>query len=319
MHRPESRVYTHRGCGGSTVVSGDDYLLLEFPHRSLSGTFCCKCRSFVPLYAVDWDDTGENVDGYRQRLMAATSGWDQVRIGLLGNAVTYRPPPLDGVFGDTTHFHWFGPSEPAPAAPPPVRHVQGTGGLPGEVTALGPAEHMHSPQALMGMFRTIPAYAALESALLINQGSEFTIIPWDAMTEFDPEAGKLTAGEGTYTIDSGVQQRGLLVQKIKDRITNRLLPAALAAVREGGSVDYGAFTFARKGVSHDGKQLSWAEVKQVKFAANPFGGGRTLAVQAKGSTFGSWAKGSVTGLANEFVVVELVRRQLPPDAVLAVI
>ncbi|OAI55216.1 hypothetical protein AYO44_00455 [Planctomycetaceae bacterium SCGC AG-212-F19] len=365
LPRPDSRVYTHRGCGGKTIVSGDDYLILEFPYRSVTGTFCCKCNTFVPLGAVDWADTGENVGGYRQRLFAVATWWDHFRIGLFGNAVMYRPPPLDGIFGDPTHFRWF--ARPAPAQPPPpVQQVQGTGdGLPAEVTALGRADHMHYPWpilaqlhadakpfalagliiialcvamvvaadhplaktiavmgALLGVlalltplktWRAIPIYAAFDSALVIIQGTQFTIIPWEAITEFNPGTGVLAAGETVFTIDSGVQQHGLLVQKIKDRVTNRLLPVALPALREEGSIDFGPLTLRRTGMDLEGKHLRWDEVKKVDLS-DSFVGERTLYIHAKGSLLLPWAKIKLANLANEFIVIEVLRRNLPNDA-----
>jgi hypothetical protein len=63
-----SRVYRHTGCGGQTVISGDDYVNLECPFRPVQGTYCCACQQFVPLSMLQWSDTGENVAEYRRQL-----------------------------------------------------------------------------------------------------------------------------------------------------------------------------------------------------------------------------------------------------------
>jgi hypothetical protein len=162
---PNRDSYTHRGCG-TTVVSGDDYLMLEYPFRPVDSTFCSACRQFVVLDAVDWDDTGENVHGYRSRLAAAFSFGARVRYYMTGTDVSWSPPRLDGVYGDTTHFHRY--ERPATAAAQPVRQVQAAGvDIPGEVTALGQAEHTHEPRPLLQQMRSNPWLFAVAGLAVI--------------------------------------------------------------------------------------------------------------------------------------------------------
>ncbi len=362
--RPDSRVYKHRACGGQTVVSGDDYLLLEFPHRSTTGTFCCQCKSFAPLWDFDWMDTGENLAGYRHRLYAADSAWKVVRDGLFGNAVVYRPPPLDGVFGDTTNFRWYGPAETSPALP--VRQVQGPAdGVPEAVAALGRADHLHYPQpirtqmhndprpfAVLGLlivivgaallvfaslplqkalgvglmlsgfvgvlviflkkWPAVPTYAAFETALVIIDGTDFTIIPWTAMTQFNPTTGLLTADGKEFNVAGGIQERRLLVQKIKDRMTNLLLPTMLESLREGKAISFGPLALRRTGIEHKGEQMPWDEVKKID-TTDSATGRRDMWVHRKGDLF-AWAKFRFEEVPNHFVLLELIRRNLPPGA-----
>lgn len=87
--KPSSRVYRHAGCGGETVVSGDDYLSLEYPFRPVDSTMCSACGKFVPLTEVAWSDTGENIADYRERIWDATPFGDRVYWLLLGTALSY--------------------------------------------------------------------------------------------------------------------------------------------------------------------------------------------------------------------------------------
>jgi hypothetical protein len=363
--RPDSRVYKHHTCGGQTVVSGDDYLLCEFPHRSISGTFCCKCNTFAPLWEFEWMDTGENVYSYRHRLHAADSLGRAFHMGLFGNAVVYRPPPLDGVFGDKTHFHWYDPPQPA-SEPPPVRQAHGSADrIPPEVTALGQASHMHYPQtlrrqlhkdlrpfAVLGLlvvmagaallvwatlplqktlgvlliliglggvlllffkkWPAIPSYAAFDDALVIINGTEFTLIPWAAMTQFNPGTGALTADGKEFNISGGIQDRRLLVRKIKDRLINQLLPGMSESLREGEAFPFGPLTLRRIGIEKKGEQLNWDEVRKIDIAVAP-SGRSDMWVHRKGGVF-AWAKLRFDEVPNSFVILELIRRNMPPGA-----
>jgi hypothetical protein len=63
-----SRNYQHDQCKGVTTVSGDHLVMLECPFRPCSGTYCAVCRKMVPLKTVWWEDSGENIEEYRNKL-----------------------------------------------------------------------------------------------------------------------------------------------------------------------------------------------------------------------------------------------------------
>jgi hypothetical protein len=84
--RKASRAYYHAKCGSNTLCTGDDLVRLECPFRGCSGTFCCVCNEKVPLSAVQWEDTGENVAEYRQRIAGSVPLWRRVWLFWLGNA-----------------------------------------------------------------------------------------------------------------------------------------------------------------------------------------------------------------------------------------
>ncbi|HKB02948.1 MAG TPA: hypothetical protein VKD90_12055, partial [Gemmataceae bacterium] len=84
--RKASRAYYHAKCGSNTLCTGDDLVRLECPFRGCSGTFCCVCNEKVPLSAVQWEDTGENVAEYRERIAGTVPLWRRAWLFWLGSA-----------------------------------------------------------------------------------------------------------------------------------------------------------------------------------------------------------------------------------------
>jgi hypothetical protein len=80
-----ARSYEHADCGHETLVSGDDYVVLECPFRPIASTMCVGCGKLVPLSSVAWCDTGENLAAYRDRLYHSVSFWRRMYLMLLGN------------------------------------------------------------------------------------------------------------------------------------------------------------------------------------------------------------------------------------------
>lgn len=66
--RIRRRAYVHRDCGGTTVVSGDDFARVANPFAFVSQTYCASCGSFAGLGRFTWDDTGENLADFRRRM-----------------------------------------------------------------------------------------------------------------------------------------------------------------------------------------------------------------------------------------------------------
>ncbi len=65
-----SRVYVHRGCGGSTQITGESFSQLANPFALCRETTCASCKKDVKLKDVYWADTGEDIASYRKRLRA---------------------------------------------------------------------------------------------------------------------------------------------------------------------------------------------------------------------------------------------------------
>lgn len=81
-----SRSYRHPECGGVTVASGDDYVMLECPFRPVQQTFCATCRRFVELNDVKWVGSNETIEEYRNELYYSVPFKTRLYYQFLGNA-----------------------------------------------------------------------------------------------------------------------------------------------------------------------------------------------------------------------------------------
>jgi hypothetical protein len=68
------------------MISGYDFVRIENPFESGTRTYCCGCSQLVPLDAVRWDDSGEAIDDYRDRIAQTIPFWERVRLSLFANA-----------------------------------------------------------------------------------------------------------------------------------------------------------------------------------------------------------------------------------------
>jgi hypothetical protein len=80
-----ARSFQHAECGQETLVSGQNYVLLECPFKAIESTMCSGCGHLVPLSSIAWSDTRENVAAYRQRIYQTVSFWRRMYLMLLGN------------------------------------------------------------------------------------------------------------------------------------------------------------------------------------------------------------------------------------------
>ncbi|MGE3804165.1 MAG: hypothetical protein AB7K24_05785 [Gemmataceae bacterium] len=65
---PDARTYVHEACGGSTVISGDEYTGLCHPNIGFEQTLCAACKSYDRLSRFRWQDTDERLTDYRKRI-----------------------------------------------------------------------------------------------------------------------------------------------------------------------------------------------------------------------------------------------------------
>jgi hypothetical protein len=66
------RVYIHRKCGVATQMPEKIIrTYLKNPYFYSDDTFCCGCNRHVPSRECDWEETGENLQTYTERLRAA--------------------------------------------------------------------------------------------------------------------------------------------------------------------------------------------------------------------------------------------------------
>ena len=75
---PNSRAYVHQRCEGATTISNgeadQDFTNVSNPFSAVGATFCSGCGSHFPLREFVWADTGEGVQAFRDRHLAALRG-----------------------------------------------------------------------------------------------------------------------------------------------------------------------------------------------------------------------------------------------------
>lgn len=84
--QPLERAYRHVGCGHVTLVSGDDYVLLECPFRPVTETFCAGCQQYVYLNEVRWVDSDQKICDYRDQVKASVPFWKRIWLSVFCNA-----------------------------------------------------------------------------------------------------------------------------------------------------------------------------------------------------------------------------------------
>lgn len=95
----EPTVYIHKKCGKATEMPEDivrSYLKNPWLY-SADATFCCGCEDHVPFRECVWEDTGENLQKYMDRLRAAKP--ELKPKGCLGNAMLLITISGLGTFG----------------------------------------------------------------------------------------------------------------------------------------------------------------------------------------------------------------------------
>jgi hypothetical protein len=70
---PRARVYVHHtGCQGETEISGNHFVRLCDPYSTAEETFCAGCGAVFYAQHFQWQDTGESLRDYRQRMKQFT-------------------------------------------------------------------------------------------------------------------------------------------------------------------------------------------------------------------------------------------------------
>lgn len=69
------RVYIHDTCGEGTCVSEGDFVNLTHPQSWTFTTWCVHCSKTPFLGSVRWEETGETIADYKDRLRTLYPWW----------------------------------------------------------------------------------------------------------------------------------------------------------------------------------------------------------------------------------------------------
>jgi hypothetical protein len=228
-----------------------------------------------------------------------------------------------------------------------VKRVRGTPeALPPEVTALGEPEFLHflnnNPLGSLAGQAPMPRpdqsrYISYPEALVLYEKGEFTIIPWEAIAEFQPSRGFITADGQKFAVDRAVTNWSALHQRLEREIKERVLPAAWRTIQDGGSVVFRPFTqpwnatvdrilsypdppllapltIRDAGISHASKTLRWTDMAGPTIVVKKTRVGlvirKVLVIQAQRGIL-DWCRIDVGTIPNGDVLLEIVRRVSP--------
>jgi hypothetical protein len=158
--------------------------------------------------------------------------------------------------------------------------------------------------------------AVCRDALVLIEDDDFTVIPWDTITQLNAPRSLVTADGQSFALSSNVEGLGTLHETVLSRVAERLLPPMLATLRAGGSVAFGPFRVSGTGIGCEGRMLPWGEVGKMNIPANP---GRALSylfVWKRGCVWPS-CHGDLRGLPNGWLFLEVVRRVCPKRLLVA--
>jgi hypothetical protein len=230
-------------------------------------------------------------------------------------------------------------SEPPDAPDPdgPVRRYRGANGAPPpEVEALGEPEHVHSPGQLCSL-ACRPTYTSYADALVMTLEGQYTVIPWDAITEYLHGWGFGVSTGQRFHLDSGYTDFCYLHGRIRDEIMGRVLPEALDRIRAGGDVVFrpfepresnwnallewftpafiAPFSVSAKTISYNGRTLFWPDVTGIKLTHYQQYGVTVhteLTIQERGAELFNWCRIRLNMVPNDAVFLEVIRRFCPP-------
>lgn len=239
----------------------------------------------------------------------------------------------------------FAPSSYLPAAPiqsGPIRRYPANpdGLVPDGVAALGEAQYLHryesfAEQCHLGwLFGSsadkYPTYISYESAIVVVTPQEFTVIPWEEVTEFlHPTGFRASSGE-RHTLTNDFTNYGPLYERMQSEILANVLPKALMAVEEGKEWLFEPFTeptagsgfltalgqpqlggvlaVSTAGIRYKEQQLAWDDVASIKITNHLYNGAlcsTTLSVRKNYGLF-STMEFDFRTVPNSFLLTELL-------------
>ncbi|HUE74604.1 MAG TPA: hypothetical protein VMP01_27300 [Pirellulaceae bacterium] len=142
-------------------------------------------------------------------------------------APTSLPPAVDALQS--------GPIRRYPTSP--------DGGVPSGVAALGEARFLHrfesfAEQIHLGwLFGSsadkFPTYLSFDDAIVVVTPQEFTIIPWEEITEFLHPVGFRSSDGERYILTNDFTNYYPIFERMQSEVLTSVLPKALMAIEEG--------------------------------------------------------------------------------------
>jgi hypothetical protein len=152
------------------------------------------------------------------------------------------------------------------------------------------------------------SFAVYRDVLVVVEGDDFTVLPWDAVASVTFGDNFTTADGRKFSLHDFTPVEGAraLAQTIQERVLDRLASEALELIEKGGSAVFGPFTVNATSLGYKGKTLLWEQVSHLSIQAPHR---RGLNVGADGALL-TWSC-SFEGVPNDFVLLEVIRKVCP--------
>jgi hypothetical protein len=152
------------------------------------------------------------------------------------------------------------------------------------------------------------AFMVYRDVLVAVEGNSFTIVPWGEIVEFCIDTGFKTSEGRDYSLHGfpRVSQRSVLMHTLMDRVRDCRLVPAVAAVRNGQTLDFGPFAVNARAISHLGTVVRWEEITKMNLRGP---GQRALIFNIRGALL-PWTC-SLEGVPNDFLLVDVIKQVCP--------
>jgi hypothetical protein len=251
-------------------------------------------------------------------------------------APTFNPPAVDvSQSGPIRRF----PTNPDGSAPP-------------EVASLGEAEYLHRYQSfaeqchLGWLFGSSadkhPTYISYPSALVVVTPQEFTVIPWEEITEFLHPTGFRASNGEKFTLTNDFTNYYEIYTRLQEVILANVLPKALMAIEEGKewvfepfetlsrgesfaanllgqSMLEGSLALSTTGIRYKDQQLAWDDVASIYVTNHLYNGAlcrTTLSVRKNYGMFSSM-EFDFKSVPNSFLLTEMLPYVCPQRLLVA--
>jgi Family of unknown function (DUF6585) len=170
---------------------------------------------------------------------------------------------------------------------------------------------------ILGIFSQSYTLISFPDALARTGGGAPEIFRWsdvrDVYTNVNPVAAKyrLITGDGRkLQIDTSVKDGNKLGETVQQALFDHMLPAAVDAFGQGGTVTFGPLGIDQNYLHYKDKHLAWSEVVKMQLLYNAYTRSVHFEVKAAGSVL-PWCSVKVQDIPNVDVFKALAERRKP--------
>jgi hypothetical protein len=172
--------------------------------------------------------------------------------------------------------------------------------------------------ALAGIFIAVlpflhsyfPAYLIYRQALVVVEGCEFVVIPWEAVVELNHPRTLVTAGREKFELSSMASDLGGLYDTVQARVRDVLLTPMLAALENGRPVRFGPVAVSPADLYYGGRVIGWQDVSRMVINVLPREDRRVLTLWSRREN--APCEIDLNQVPNDWLLLELVKRVCPP-------